>query len=449
MVYKSIISAIEGGNVERVSFRSNKSFVFCLVLFFSIFCSFNFFPFITAEVQPVIGVFILLYGVVYFSTTLKINYPSLFILIFFLALLPSLVLGISVKAVNGVSYLFYLIGPAIFCYFYKYFYLLTRSHLKFFIVIFFIISLLQALSPETINSIINPYFEMLIKRARFGFYGDMRGVGILYSEPAHAAKYIFVLTVLLISFKLTPFFFSELNSGETKSSFWLALMLFICILLNKSASLYGTYVLLMFFYLFFYVIKPTPIRLIIILSSIPVLAGLIYIGALLELYTYLPERLASLVSSYNSVKDNFTLNDLQYFGSIRLISVIAGYAGPFIQPLGVGIGNGGTEIFNIMQVVGFDLNSINFLTKQDVEFLKPNAYGAQIAIEAGVLGLLAIIVFLIYFIFCIRVKTKIECFYSSLLALSLFQILFFSTTTVTAPWMTLALSLYSLKRLKS
>ncbi|EKD4358631.1 hypothetical protein ORO86_004880, partial [Escherichia coli] len=146
---------------------------------------------------------------------------------------------------------------------------------------------------------------------------------------------------------------------------------------------------------------------------------------------------------------SFTLNDLQYFGSIRLISVIAGYAGAFIEPLGAGIGNGGNEIFQIMDKIGFNTNAISFLTSQDVEYLKPNAYGAQISLDAGILGLVIVIIFTVCVFLKIDTTTKTQCFFSSLLALSIFQILFFSTTTITAPWMTLALSLFALKRLKN
>ena len=47
----------------------------------------------------------------------------------------------------------------------------------------------------------------------------------------------------------------------------------------------------------------------------------------------------------------------------------------------------------------------------------------------------------------VKINTNVNCFYSSVLVISIFQILFFSTTTVTAPWLMLALSLYALRRL--
>ncbi|HBD0119200.1 TPA: hypothetical protein KFU06_004495, partial [Escherichia coli] len=112
-------------------------------------------------------------------------------------------------------------------------------------------------------------------------------------------------------------------------------------------------------------------------------------------------------------------------------------------------GNGGNEIFQIMDKIGFNTNAISFLTSQDVEYLKPNAYGAQISLDAGILGLVIVIIFTVCVFLKIDTTTKTQCFFSSLLALSIFQILFFSTTTITAPWMTLALSLFALKRLKN
>ncbi|HHQ2324140.1 hypothetical protein AB7W56_17400 [Providencia rettgeri] len=422
---------------------------FNLVLFFSIFCSFNFIPFISAEIQPIVGVFIILSGFISFLFTKKISKPALTISLFFISLIPCLTYSIILNGItSSITYFMYMIGPAIFCYFYKNYKKLNLSQVKFFLYTFTIISIVQALSPDTLNNIINPYFELLIKRARFGFYGDMRGVGILYSEPAHAAKYIFVLMIMYISLKISPQIYSN-NKSINKNSLVIILCILICIILNKSASLYFmiTFLLLLYFFLNTLHLNPRKLFTLTILSLLTISIGIIATNLNIE-FMY-PKRISSLVDSFSLVRDNFSLNDIQYFGSIRIISVIAGYAGSIIEPFGTGIGNGGNVIFLIMNQIGFDTNSITFLTSQDVEFLKPNAYGAQIALESGLIGLIMIISLSIYCISKIRITTKAYCFYSSVLIISIFQILLFSTTTVTAPWMTLAISLYALKWLKN
>ncbi|KAA1050727.1 hypothetical protein [Pseudocitrobacter sp. 73] len=421
---------------------------FFIVFFFSIFCSFNFLPFISAEVQPVIGVFIIAYGTIQILLNLKLSSSSFSIVIFLFFLAPSFVIGILTKASNGITIFFYLIGPAVFCYFYKYFGFLQKKHLVIILTIFFIVSIIQAISPDSINGIINPIFEKIIKRGRLGFYGGGRGVGVLYSEPAHAAKYIFLLSALLITMIISPKLFLDINTHYNRKNIFLVFMLVVCVFLNKSASLYATYLILLFFYLFFYFLSANVNRLLSFFIIAPMLLFAVYVFILFGGYNFLPERLSGIMNSFLEVRKDFSLNDLQYFGSIRIISVIAGYAGAFIEPLGVGLGNGGDEIFQIMEKVGFNTNAISFLTSQDVEFLKPNAYGAQISLDAGVLGFVIVMSFTIYLLSKINTATKTHCFFSSLLALSIFQILFFSTTTVTAPWMTLALSLFALKRLK-
>lgn len=420
---------------------------FSIVLFFSIFCSFNFIPFISAEIQPVIGIFIILSGFIGFFITFKLSKPALVISLYFLALIPYLIYGILENGIsNGITYFMYMIGPAVFCYFYKNFKLLTLNQVKFYIYIFTFISVIQALSPEFINNIINPYFELIIKRARFGFYGDMRGVGILYSEPAHAAKYIFILIIFFISFRLSPQLYSPNNTIIKK--YYLLLCISICVILNRSASLYFMILLLVLLYYILNLLKINPRKLFYFTLVFIFTFIFLYIILNLNIGVIYPQRISSLIDSFFLVKDNFSLNDIQYFGSIRLISVISGYAGSIIEPLGTGIGNGGNIIFSIMNRVGFDTNSITFLTTQDVEFLKPNAYGAQIALESGIVGLIITILLSIYCLSKIKIATNIHCFYSSVLIISIFQILFFSTTTVTAPWITLALSLYSLKWLE-
>ncbi|AUA39897.1 hypothetical protein [Escherichia coli] len=420
---------------------------FFIVFFFSIFCAFNFFPFISAEVQPVIGGGIIAFGLCQILLSLKLSYISSGIIIFLLFLVPSFITGVLVSSSNGIVLFLYLIGPAVFCYFYKYFIFLKRKHLVTILAIFFIVSIIQAISPDAINNVVNPIFEKIVKRGRLGFYGGGRGVSVLYSEPAHAAKYIFLLSVLLIAMRISPQIFLD-KKMQCKKSF-LVFMIVVCIILNKSASLYVTYLMLACFFVFFYFIKVSVNRWLSFVFFIPVLALILYVCILFEVYKFLPERLLDIINSYFKVRGSFTLNDLQYFGSIRLISVIAGYAGAFIEPLGAGIGNGGNEIFQIMDKIGFNTNAISFLTSQDVEYLKPNAYGAQISLDAGILGLVIVIIFTVCVFLKIDTTTKTQCFFSSLLALSIFQILFFSTTTITAPWMTLALSLFALKRLKN
>lgn len=426
-------------------FNSLKKPPFNIVLFFSIFCSFNFIPFISAEIQPIIGIFILLFCLTNSILFLKISKPELTTALFFLTLLPSFIYGVSSNPSNSITYFMYMIGPAIFCYFYKNFYLLSAKQIKIYIYIFSFFSIAQTLSPDFINNLINPYFELIIKRARFGTYGDMRGVGILYSEPAHAAKYIFLLLVFFISYKLTPFIYTRNDKLKTYTSI---MLISICIILNKSASLYFMLLLLLLTFLFFYLFKLNPTK--IILSIVIFIISILYIwlSLILNFELPLPQRISSLIDSFWKVKDRFTLNDIQYFGSIRLISVISGYVGGIIEPLGVGIGNGGKEIFLIMNKIGFDTNSITFLTSQNVEFLKPNSYGAQIVLEGGLLGLSSIIILSAYCLYQVKINTNSHCFYSAVLVISIFQILFFSTTTVTAPWLMLALSLYALKRLQ-
>ncbi|ELZ9636549.1 hypothetical protein [Proteus mirabilis] len=418
--------------------------LFKIILFFSIFCSFNFIPFISAEIQPIIGIFIILFSIFNFVFFQKINKSGLVVLFFFIILLPSLIYGIKDGLSNAATYFMYMIGPAIFCYFYKNFDLLSTKQIKFYTYIFVCFSIVQTLSPEFINNLINPYFELLIKRARFGTYGDMRGVGILYSEPAHAAKYIFLIFIFIISYRLTPHIYTKNSNFKTT---FLIVLTFICVILNKSASLYFMFLLLLIIFLFFYFFRISSPKIIISSLILIILPIYIWLSYTFNIGVILPTRISSLIDSFWMVKDRFTLNDIQYFGSIRLISVISGYVGGIIEPMGVGIGNGGKEIFLIMNKVGFDTNSITFLTTQNVEFLKPNSYGAQIALESGLLGLTFIIILSIYCFSQIRVNTNVNCFYSAVLVISIFQILFFSTTTVTAPWLMLALSLYALKRL--
>ncbi|MBK5074430.1 hypothetical protein I2492_16390 [Budviciaceae bacterium CWB-B4] len=423
---------------------------FSVYLFFAICCSFNFIPFISAEVQPVVGVFIIIVGFFSLDRTTPLDRLIIFIFLMFLSLMPSLVWGIYQNPSNVLTYFFYMIGPAIFYYFYKSFYFLKVKNLNFFVGLFSIITIIQVISPESINSIINPIFELIVKRGKFGLDNEIRGVGILYSEPAHAARYIYLLMVFFISLKISPQIFVDNKNNTTltrKNVFFVLIGLFIMIVFNKSGTLFSLVLFNVIVYFILISINLTPKKIgffILLLPTFIVSVSLIYMLG----DSLLTSRLSQLIDSYNNVKDNFSIDELQYFGSIRFISVLSGYAGGILYPLGVGIGEGGNAIFEAMKWVGFDLNSISFLTTQDVDSLKPNSYFSQIVIESGIIGWILVGTFSVFCFINISVKNNSLCFYSSVLLTAGFQLLFFSTTTITSPWLSLALGLYGLKSLR-
>jgi hypothetical protein len=113
--------------------------------------------------------------------------------------------------------------------------------------------------------------------------------------------------------------------------------------------------------------------------------------------------------------------------------------------LGYGVSSYQQEFIRISDLIGIDWVNYSFLSASEryAETYKPDSYGAQLAMDAGILGILFILLLFVWRSRLNEVDKEIlndANYFSSRVATFIvagFMILFFGTTTLPAPWLML------------
>jgi hypothetical protein len=411
--------------------------MFSFVFLLSFFPSFRWIPSISAEFQPIGGVIALIiisWWVV--LSRFKVNRSIFFLLMYFFILVVAYALGIPKGERGSLIDLFsYMIGPSLLVYMYNEGHKIKAFQVYIVISIFLAFLAVQCFTPSAMRGELSSIMQIILPRFSFLESGGIRGISFAYAEPAHAARYIWLLIFIV-------FYCNSLGYINLREKVVTLAIILILSIMNKSATLlfmsFITFGLWLFFRLAFEKnIYKVLILLLAIFLLVPVVSVLInYFG-----FSYFP-RLEQLVLSFSDIYalGAFSMDDLQFFGSIRFISVYAGYAVPSISWFGFGVGNSGNYLLEVIDLVGFNTADIGFIQNQMTsEYLKAGAYVAQLVADIGVLGVAIGLFFCIYTLFCL-IATRSPLIISFGIV-SLLQLLFYSTTTITAPWVVLGLAL--------
>ncbi|HAS6104885.1 TPA: hypothetical protein ACGUW9_002621 [Vibrio vulnificus] len=391
-----------------------------------------------AETQPISALIVLIVVFGKYIENRKISIAFIYVIGYSVLLLPWLLLGMFDSVPRAFLYwALYLLGPIVFAYFFTYYSENKTKKLVSNLICFFVLlSIVQYIFPFSLSNTIEPYLDHFVKRMHMSRFDDARGVGLIFSEPSHAARALWLLIVLQFLY----------TSNRRLLLFFLITTL-IFVLTNKSVTLIF---LLFLTFLFWFSLEYKKAAMIIFLLTLLILPlGFISILSLSENYDSATEvsRVGQLLNSVSLVWERgFTLNDLQYFGSIRSISLITGYMSALIEPLGYGLGVGASHTLDNMNLVGFDPSSIWFINNQLVgDVIKPYSYMAQIFQDIGAFAIF-FLVFITFKIISIarKGKSKLDSRVASVLFVSCFQLLFYSSTTMPVAWVGLGISLFKL-----
>lgn len=412
-----------------------------VVFFLSFFCSISIIPGINSEFQPVAAIvsfFFLVYNGALFKNN---NRYSLFLYSYLSALVLYTVVGVYTYGISSiVAFISYLVGPILLIYFLCFPDTINTRRVYVICFIYVVFMLLQLMTPQSIANIINPYLDFVIPRLKLGLSDSgIRGISLTYSEPAHAARFIFLL------FSCAAFLY--LRKELSKQGF-----VRICILVmalsfaTRSATVFGIFALYFIFYAFFVFILNSSLYRVIrfLLLFIALCSLMIMVSIYFEWYKY--GRIGQLYISANEVYHNgFSIDDLQLFGSIRFISVIAAYYGGFDSISGLGVGGGALNLLSYISKFGFNVSDIGFIQNQMTsDILKPGSYIAQVVLDLGMVGYFFSLLFAFYsFRFVLKSHSPMMI---SIGVCSLLQLFFMSTTTIPVPWIALALSIKSTDR---
>lgn len=405
---------------------------FTVVFCFTFFSAFRYFPFLDSEMQPVSGVLSIIFFGFLAIKNRKVELDVLLYFLFCFYLLPFLLLGISIDTFLSLTgYVSYIVSPVLMIFFKIHAQYLKFFHVKLILISFLLISLLQLCTPSSIAIAIEPILNVFINRWSFNndFFA-VRGVSLFYSEPAHAGKFLWLLYVIV------EFLKEKLKISRREYILSLA-TIFLLMLLTRSATAIAlcviTYLICFSFNHFNFK------RFIFIPFSIVFICFAFYL--LYDLEVLKLGRLGQIFSSVNLIYERgFEIEDLQYFGSIRFISVIGGYYSMLVKPLGYGLGIGQLYTIDAINLFGFDIYKISFLSQDGIisfDKLKPFAYVPILLQDVGVFFLVFLFPFVFYVmkVFSLTRSNMMK----SVIVVSVFQLFFLSSASLPTPWVALGL----------
>lgn len=351
---------------------------------------------------------------------LKIKKSILFFLVLVSFLAYPAFLAMYLKYFDIMILSGYFFSLATVYYFSTYKFQLDRQEIAFIIGLMITISLFQILNFKVL-AILDPILQTLVHRWHLYLPSPGRGAQLWFSEPAHAARAIWLISFL------------TWMSGSTKLSAKHFAIILLLVIFNGSATAFGLFMLTGMFYLLFanYLKIKNAVIACIILSGIVIIS---IIGINSELVPRLTQSINALIVLIN----NFSVIDLQYFGSIRFVSVLFGYLSLWYNPLGFGPGGSGHELLNIMRVNGLDVSAINFLKNFEGDpVVRPGSFASQVSMDFGIFGIVTIMILCICLIIPILRSTSpwVKAFAFT----SVFQIFLFSNLTNPVPFIVLGI----------
>ena len=295
-----------------------------------------------------------------------------------------------------------------------------KSIIKYILVIFFIVAVLQYLS---ILRIIDPILSFLVPRGSSEVVAGGRGVSVFSSEPSRASlEYVF----LYAAFRS----FGE-YSKRRYVLFDILVMILVVGLLRSATGLF----LLIIFYYFIYGWK-------IILYSI-----LVYIPVIVYFDDSRVYEILNMMIAANSVSDLSSI--IINTSGFRVASIIGAYNNLFYNIIGFGVGAWQESSIKAMENAGLNPVEIAYFrnrSSSDFISVRPTSYFANISLDLGVLGVIMIICVLYpYFKEAYSQSKDIR----SLLFLFLFSFIFVGSVGDPVPWVALSIAIRYAEYLKS
>jgi hypothetical protein len=420
------------------------NFIFLL----NLFPFFKFIPFITAEVQPVSGLFGGIFLLLFQQNENKRYHrwanPYFFILASYFLMSLGLAYYGEVSLAKSIESLAIFLSPL-------FTFLALLNNLNFVAVSVFrfalyawaIVSICQQFAPFILNATgVTFVLSLLIPRFSSESLAEWnRGVVAFAPEPSYGAHII----LLMFAFAIFLYRQQKINKVELGITSLLTLMM---VYTNQSGSM-G--VILLFFSVFYGIFEglkggKATLRVVTISGGLTIM--------LFTCLEYFPEmrniRLFDVVgqllegASSGGEFDAVAFTNSQ--GSSRTISVNVGY-GSLFQTYGLGTGMGGwsRHFLDVMENIGIKVSEVSFFKhtlKNEIINIKPYAYGALNAFDLGFLGLGSLsLLFVRLILERLKHSRHISAYCLSCLATSLFGIYYNSPSSLPVYWIFLLLFL--------
>ena len=397
------------------------------VFFFAVLSSFNVLPFLAADIQP--WVVLLALPMVLSSIVLFKNEYGFeaFVALFIVLLIPYTAIGVVKYGLgSAVNFFLYICGPVFLLFFHKYSpHVNVFKTLRIFAWLFLLVGLFEVLVPNGLAIKLEPYSSAMVKRLWLVDYDESRGISLLFSEPSHAARAIWILTLL---------FAMSFNRMTNAQQLGYGAILCFLIITNGSATVYALIVMTAVVYSGFNAREKVKwiFRLLILVTGVVLL---IYIMILFD-----AGRIADIYKRLSvTAEGGLSVEILKVFGGIRLVSEYAALKIFLVNPFGLGVGSSQFETLPMLTSMGIDETNNWFIRTlyewYDRDTLKPSSYFTQMLVDVGILG---VMLFLYLFVRLFRVVVR-KPLYLAFAVVALLQLLFLSTTSIPAPWVVLGL----------
>jgi len=422
-----------------------------MVFVFALFPNVALFPFIQANNQPVAALIII--GSWAFLSTGRVPVNRMvsffYVLLGLLGIYGFLTLALSSGMADNrepgfvnysappaevvLTFVSYLIGPIIFLFLLYNFRRVRPGAIKAFIVVQFSVCLGQMFA----SGFIGPLFDATLGTFFVGFssqrYTLGRGVAGTFPEPSHLGRYVVVALGLLFIYRHRK----QITEGEFKLYSVLTVGL---LLMNQSLT--GLVILLA--WLIGQLVLHWASGNVVRGGALTTLLMLGIAAVMLAPETARWSTVGDKVSALAAVSADLNPLDLQILGGIRLIHMLVGYGSILIFPFGQGLGSYLHNLPETAVRLGIDIQQASFYRNVVADvglenvITKPNGYGAQLAYDMGILGLIPVIMLTVAIL---RVSTRALPYGASwwtLPIIGLVLVLFYTTTTLPVPWILLA-----------
>ena len=362
------------------------------------------------------------------------HFPALLLLLISLTLFVYYLLsffGARDVLGNTIAFGSYLVGPVLLVFFYTRVGLISPGLLSASIFFILGIALVQVSGISGLQAAVEAVFSPVLSRFTGVQWEGARGAPSIYSEPSHAARYIFLLS----GFTLALWYVGRLSIRRTR-------LLLVALVFSALLVKAGTFVLLALMLGLGALIASFRPRLRLIL---PALVAVILLGlGIVFAATVSPEasRVGEISAKLLQVPDQIGQVDIYYlenFGGPRFVTVIVAYASVTLHPFGQGLASYFETFGATALALGVDLERLWYFGVNSVDS-KPNAYAAQLAYDTGVFGVVIGGVILVYSILWTRKHYTREAIWTLFPFVGAMQILIASLTTIPVPWMLLSLT---------
>jgi hypothetical protein len=365
-----------------------------LIFLFNLFPFFKFIPFITAEVQPVSGLFSGMFLLIFHQTTAKRYYR--WVMPYFSVLggyfLIALVLAYygEVELAKSIESLAIFLSPLLtFLALLGNLSLVSVSIFRFAFYAWTIVSICQQFAPVVLNATgVSFLLTLLIPRfSSESLAAWNRGVVAFAPEPSYGAH------IILLMFAFAIFLYRQQQISKLEFGTF-SLLTMLMIYTNQSATMGFILAFFGIFYALFEASKGGQ-------AAARIMAiGISLCFVMFLAFSYSPEiksiRLFEVFAQFfdsisGSSGDFDPLAFTNSQGSNRTISVKVGYAN-LLRTYGAGSGMGGwgNHFLDTMEHIGINITDVSFFRhtlKNQVVNIKPYAYGAIAAFDLGIFGL--------------------------------------------------------------